>query len=210
MKKKKVACYIDGFSLYHSIDNLNESHLKWLNLWDLAKSLIKEDEELVVVYYFSAYATWKPEAYARHRKYVKALEFFGVTPVMGHFKSRNKVCKACETEWVDHEEKETDVNIALRILSDAFEDVYDRAIIISSDSDLVPAIRDVKTKFPKKSILVATPPKRHEVARDLRRNTSSYRLTKGRVKKYLLPEKVLDEKGKTIVERPMEYDISHD
>ena len=26
----RVACYIDGFNLYHAIDDLDKPHLKWL------------------------------------------------------------------------------------------------------------------------------------------------------------------------------------
>ena len=47
--------YIDGFNLYHSIDELGRPELKWLNLWSLAESLIRKNEELVEVNYFSAY-----------------------------------------------------------------------------------------------------------------------------------------------------------
>ena len=63
--------YIDGFNLYHSIDELDRPELKWLNLWSLAESLIRKNEELVEVNYFSAYATWLPDAYRRHRQYTK-------------------------------------------------------------------------------------------------------------------------------------------
>ena len=36
---KRVACYVDGFNLYHAIDDLRKPHLKWVNLWALAESL---------------------------------------------------------------------------------------------------------------------------------------------------------------------------
>ena len=37
---------------------------------------------LVEVFYFSAYATWRPNSYRRHREYVRALQATGVTIVM--------------------------------------------------------------------------------------------------------------------------------
>ncbi len=189
-RKNRVICFIDGFSLYHAVDNLNEPKLKWLNLWELAQSLTHKEEKLTKVYYFSAYATWKPDRYARHRKYVRALKKFGVTPVFGHFKSKTKKCKNCGRKWIEHEEKETDVQIALQLLQESFEDQYERAIIISSDSDLLPAIKMVLNKFETKSILVAPPPGRFEVSRGLRQETSSYRITKSRIRGCLLPEVV--------------------
>jgi hypothetical protein len=48
-------------------------HLKWLDLRALAQSLCRDGEQLVKVAYFSAYATWRPASYARHREYVAAL-----------------------------------------------------------------------------------------------------------------------------------------
>ena len=59
MSTKRVFVYVDGFNLYHAIDDLNQDHLKWVNLWALSEKLIAQDgrEQLVVVKYFSAFAT---------------------------------------------------------------------------------------------------------------------------------------------------------
>ena len=43
-----------------------------------------------------------------------------------------------------YEEKETDVNIAIAMLTDAVRDVYDIALLVSADSDLRPAVGAVK------------------------------------------------------------------
>ena len=56
-----------------------------------------------------------------------------------------------------HEEKETDVNIALYLLDAAYQDLYDRALILTADSDLAPAIRMVRKRFPQKSIKLLQP-----------------------------------------------------
>jgi uncharacterized LabA/DUF88 family protein len=202
---KRVIAYIDGFSMYHALDDLKENHLKWLDLWSLISSLLKEDEQLEKVAYFSAFATWRPNSVVRHKTYVEALENSGVTPIMSHFKQKNRSCKNCKSEWLDHEEKETDVRIALGILQGAFEDTYDKAFILTSDSDLVPAIRAVKEICPDKSLLVVTPPKRHHLSRDLRAQASSYALTKGRIKKHLFPEEISTQTNR-IIQRPAEYD----
>jgi len=52
-------------------------------------------------------------------------------------------------QYQTYEEKRTDVNIAIKILEDAFLWKYERAIIMSWDSDIVPAIESVKKNFPK-------------------------------------------------------------
>lgn len=43
-------------------------------------------------------------------------------------------------------EKGTDVHIAVDIVADAFENAYDTVILISSDTDLIPAIQYAKKK----------------------------------------------------------------
>ena len=136
----RIIAYVDGFNLYHAIDNLNRPALKWLDLNALITSLARAGETVTEVNYFSAYATWRPTAYQRHIEYVKALEHAGVKCIMGHFKSKPRTCRSCGDQWVQHEEKETDVHIAARIVVDACEDRYDRAVLITADSDLVPAL----------------------------------------------------------------------
>ena len=33
----RVACYVDGFNLYHAINDLNKPHLKWLDIRAVAQ-----------------------------------------------------------------------------------------------------------------------------------------------------------------------------
>lgn len=40
---RKVICFIDGFNLYHAIDNLNQNQLKWLDLRKLALRFVKKN-----------------------------------------------------------------------------------------------------------------------------------------------------------------------
>jgi uncharacterized LabA/DUF88 family protein len=45
-----------------------------------------------------------------------------------------------------YKEKGVDVRLALNLLEGAYEDMYDTALVISSDSDLAPAFEMVKRK----------------------------------------------------------------
>lgn len=199
---KRVIVYIDGFNLYHSIDDLKQPHLKWVNLFELSRSLLRDGENLVAVNYFSAYATWLPDKYARHRTYIKALTHFGVTPFMGKFKKKNKYCPACKVTSPGHEEKESDVRLSIGIVADAHDDKFDRAIVVSADSDLVPPIQHVRSRFPHKEVFVAAPPGRMSTGRDL---SPKLEITRGRIAKALLPENVTDENGDLFFLRPNEY-----
>jgi hypothetical protein len=202
----RVACYVDGFNLYHAIDDLNKSHLKWVNLWELAASLCRDKENLVKVAYFSAYATWLPGPYARHREYVAALKYNGVECHMARFSEKSAHCAKCGATWKRHEEKETDVDFSLTLLEDAMDNVFDRAIIISADSDHVPSVRKVRQRFPGKQLFAATPPGRHGKAREmLKACNSGTNITPGRVAKYLMPEFIRDANGNVVATRPTNY-----
>jgi len=205
----RVAAFIDGFNLYHAICDLRANHLKWLDLRKLCKVFAPSPSfDLIQVNYFSAYATWKPDPYRRHREYIKALEADYVNVVLGKFKEKSKRCFSCGATWMDHEEKETDVNIALSLLDGAYRDSYDRAVIISADSDLAPAVRLVKTLFPRKSIRILTPVGRYH-SLDLMnaaggKGNATF-ITRMHVERSLLPEKVYTSDGTIVAIRPIEY-----
>ncbi len=55
------------------------------------------------------------------------------------------------------EEKRTDVNIAVYMLDDAYQGRCDRIVLVSGDSDLVPAIRMVRARFPSIKTTVYVP-----------------------------------------------------
>ncbi len=112
---------------------------------------------LPAVYYFTAYATWRPDAYARQRAYIRALDSVRVTTVLGKFKEKFRFCYTCGKRWTDHEEKETDVNVALYLVREAFRNSYDRALLITGDSDISPAVRMVRAEFPAKQIRIIAP-----------------------------------------------------
>jgi hypothetical protein len=203
----RVGCYVDGFNLYHAVDDLKKPHLKWLDLRALAESLCRPGEQLVKVAYFSAYATWKPGPYARHRQYVAALRNLGIECHMARFSEQHASCRKCGATWKRHEEKETDVHFCLTFLEDAIDDVFDRAIVISADSDLVPAVRKVRARFPGKQLFAATPPGRHARARDvLNACHSRMEIRPARIMSCCLPQEIRDAGGKLIARRPAEYD----
>jgi hypothetical protein len=179
---------------------------KWVNLQSLAQSLCRDGEDLVSVVYFSAYATWLAGPYARHRQYVAALSANGVECHMARFSEQTARCHECGATWKRPEEKETDVHFSLKFLEDAFDNGFDRAIIISADSDHCPAVRCVRRRFPGKQVFAATPPGRHQKAREmLNACHSGTPITAGRLARCLLPAVVPDALGVVIATRPPSY-----
>jgi hypothetical protein len=127
--------------------------------------------------------------FARHREYVAALKQAGVECHMARFSEQKVQCRACGVRYKRHEEKETDVHFSLTLLENAVDNIFDRAIIISADSDHVPAVRRVRARYPGKQLFAATPPGRHSHARELLKACNSRTpITTGRIAKCLLPE----------------------
>jgi uncharacterized LabA/DUF88 family protein len=199
---KRVVVYIDGFNLYHAIDALKRPHLKWVCLKDLATSLLRADETLKSVKYFSAYATWMHDRHIRHRTYTDALMARGVILHMGQFKEKPRKCFSCGAVWKGHEEKETDVQIAVHMVADAMRGDVDRIILISADTDLGPAIKMINANASGCEVFVATPPKRLGQCRSL---NPKLEITAGRIAKSLLPASIQVAPNKTVL-RPTQYD----
>lgn len=160
----RIVFFVDGFNLYHALDYLQTGpdHFKyrpykWLNLYKLASLFVGSKDTLQDVLLFTAFATWDPAKVARHKLFIRANESVGVTVVLGEFKRKDKRCRLCGQRYSTFEEKQTDVNIALALLQYAIMDRYDRAVIVSGDTDLIPAIKSVRSTFPAKQIGVILP-----------------------------------------------------
>jgi hypothetical protein len=157
----RAAFYIDGFNLYHPINDLNQPHLKWLNLWESADLLIpSQSETLVKVVFGTAIVTQDYNKIARHQQYMKALKTSGVFCVTGSEAFEDVTCKSCGASWKEPKEKETDINIALSLFDDAYQGVFDHAYLLSSDSDQAATARMFKKRFPRKKLTTISPPTR--------------------------------------------------
>ena len=200
MDTERVIAYIDGFNLYHAIDALGEPHLKWVDLWGLTSSFLRHGQALAAVNYYSAYATWRPAPYARHRQYTAALKATGVNIVISKFKTRDRECRNCGATWQAHEEKETDVHMAVDIVADTLENNFDLAIVVTADSDLKPAITKVRAATGKKLLMLA-PPGRRRRSRELQHNRE---ISQELISRHLLPE-LVTQNGQTVATRPLAY-----
>jgi uncharacterized LabA/DUF88 family protein len=134
---------------------------KWLNPEKLVKGLLKPNQELVEIKYFTSRVSNNPDKQKRQTTFIEALDSIGVKIYYGHYQSDAIECNRCGNIWAKYNEKMTDVNIATQIIIDAYNDNYDMAMLISGDSDLVPPIKAVHENFKNKRVFVAFPPKRH-------------------------------------------------
>lgn len=205
---ERVTCFVDGFNLYHSLHSIGKPHLKWLDLKKLFSHLTRSKSQIVThIYFFSAYPTWKPGSYLRHRHYISALSSTGVIPVMGQFKNKPKECRKCHAHWISHEEKETDVNLALALLDLAYKDQYDHAFVLTRDSDMAPAIHKVKQNFPHKKITILAPYICRHSTELIQAADNHKTITLNHIETSLFPANIYDAGGNLVIRRPVEYDL---
>ncbi len=133
---KKIMIFIDGSNFYHSLQS--NFHKTNMDFEHFCNFLIKEDLLVKIFYYNSpVYQSDNPEAYKKQQSFfaylnkVKRLELF-----LGRLEKRDNNHKA---------EKGVDVKLAIDMLSNAYNNNYDVAILISNDADFVPAIKEVQT-----------------------------------------------------------------
>ena len=194
MKRDRVIAFIDGFNLYHAIARLKRPHLNWIDLKNLSQLFVKsQSEELMQIFYFSALSTHTSEENQMQQKaYIAAQKLRGIKVILGQFKKKNRYCSLCFSHFTTHEEKETDVNIALALFELAYQDVYDRAFLISNDSDQAPAIKKVLEHFPHKKITIVAPPLSRQCNELIQVASDKTKITAHHLERSLLPETAMD------------------
>lgn len=195
VKKDRVIAYIDGFNLYFGLKSRGWRRYYWLNLQALVQNLMKPYQRLVSTKYFTARISGPPDKQKRQTTYIEALCTLSDFEIyFGKYQLNPRNCKKCNYYEEVPSEKMTDVNIAVELMSDAFQDKYDVAYLLSADSDLAPVITRIRSLFPEKKIIVAFPPERH--SKDLE-NKARFSFTIGRaaLAKSLFPEEVKKEDG---------------
>jgi uncharacterized LabA/DUF88 family protein len=157
-----VICYIDGFNLYHGLRSKGWRKYYWLDLWGLAERFLKPGQTLVEVVYCTTLIKDDPPGQQRQLTFIDALKAHrpGIKVVYGHYLAKDMTCFNCGNTYQRHEEKMTDVNITCHMLTDAMDCRFDVALMLSGDSDLVPPVRTVRERWPRKRVVAVFPPNR--------------------------------------------------
>ncbi len=158
---QKINVYIDGFNLYFGLKDKGWKRYYWLNLVELSRKLLKPDQSLKDVKYFTSRISLPPDKAKRQSVFIEALETLPeIKLYFGKYQKNDVTCTKCGHVMYKPSEKMTDVNIAVEMLADAFRNEFDVAILISADSDLTGSIKYIRQLFPEKQIVVAFPPSR--------------------------------------------------
>lgn len=160
----RTIVYVDGFNFYYG--EVRGTPWKWLDPVAMFQKVLGPQNKLVKVKYFTARvrpSPSDPNVNVRQDTYLRALQAHCrlVELHYGHF-LRHRISMENANpppplvEVWKKEEKGSDVNLALHVLNDAWQDAYNCAVIVSNDSDLAESLRLVKTR-PKKLIGLVTP-----------------------------------------------------
>lgn len=172
----RTTVFVDGFNFYYGA--VRHTPYKWLNPELLFQHLLGPQNQLTRIKYFTARiqpTPHDPAVHLRQDAYLRALQT--AYPLLelhfGHFLRHNI--------WMEHanppppkvkvwknEEKGSDVNLALQLLNDAWQDNYDCAVVVSNDSDLAEALRLVETRHHKLIGLVTPGAPKRKTSQQLR------------------------------------------
>lgn len=205
IRPQRVIIYIDGFNLYFGLREKRWKNFYWLNILKLSEKILNSAQRLIAVKYFTSRISFPPDKVKRQGTFIEALETLPTVKIYyGNYQSNKSICKKCGYSSMIPSEKMTDVNIAVEMLSDAYEDNFDSAILISADSDLIAPINTIHRLFENKRIVVAFPPARFSFAL---KEAASASFTIGRKKlaDSLFPDEVSKADG-YILTRPARWE----
>ncbi len=208
---KHVVFLVDGFNLYHSIEDVERTEgycYKWLDMHSLCKSfmyLFGKEYDLQKIFYFTAiaYYTFNQDKIKRHETYIRCLESKGIEVIRGRFREKTQFCPLCKKEYMGHVEKQTDIAIGSKLLELLYanDDSHCEAfVLVTGDSDLAPAIRTAKRVMPSVDIRFAFPVNRKSDDL-LRLAPSSFKLRSGHYKANQLKDPVRLTDG-TLLHKP--------
>ena len=138
MTHERVIVFIDGSNLFHAIRYLNIK-IDYQKLIEF----LRGDKYLVRSYFYGAIPHEKDikknspewESYIRQRRFLEELSLQGIKVKIAHLK------KLPSGEFV---EKEVDIMLATDMLSMAYMNNYDTAILVTGDSDFSYTVEEVQ------------------------------------------------------------------
>jgi uncharacterized LabA/DUF88 family protein len=158
-RQERVMVFIDGSNMYHSLKAFfNRTDIE---LGKFCNKLVGK-RRLVRIYYYNARVGRKeePERYAHQRQFFDSVSAIPYTEV--------RLGRLVYANWPNSPpyEKGIDVQLATDMLTHAYKNNYDTAVLVAGDNDFVSALQAVKDNG--KHIEVALFGK-EETSRELRR-----------------------------------------
>ena len=157
--------YVDAFNLYYGC--LRNTPYRWLNLEAFCRRMLPTNDVQRIKYFTARVSARRndPGQPLRQQIYLRALRTLPLVEIhLGHYLSHevnmplahppasgSRFVKVIKTE-----EKGSDVNLATHLVSDAYENLFDVAVIVSNDSDLLAPV-DIASKRLGKKVGILNP-----------------------------------------------------
>lgn len=201
--RDRVVTYIDGFNLYYGLKERGWQRYMWLDLKQLSHRLLKPHQRMMMTKYFTSRVSAPKDKAGRQNTFLEAL---GTLPKFqifyGNYQMNLRRCVHCGKSDRIPNEKMTDVNIATEMLTDAFLDKFDTALLISADGDLETPVRQI-AGMKGKRIIVIFPPKRHSFKLE-QVATATMIMGRGHLATSQLPKKIKKPDG-YVLTRPTKW-----
>jgi len=138
---ERVIIFIDGSNFYHSVKGIFDLHDNEIDFQKLTK-ILKKDRLLIGVYYYNApldrgyneKVYWKQQRFFAELRKIPGFNVVLCT-MRKIMKNKNKPEFAVKGD---------DIYLATDMVSVAYENQYDTAILVSGDGDFVPCIKRVQ------------------------------------------------------------------
>jgi uncharacterized LabA/DUF88 family protein len=131
---KKIFIFIDGSNFYHSLEK--SFGTAKIDLQKFSELFSKYGTVKKVTYYTATLnISEDPKKYSKQQRFLSKIRQINKVEVfLGRLEKRNNI----------KVEKGVDVKIAVDIVTNAFHNNYDIAILVSNDADFVPAIKEAQ------------------------------------------------------------------
>jgi uncharacterized LabA/DUF88 family protein len=195
----KANIYVDGFNLYYGA--LKSTPYRWLDIAKLCRIMLPSDS-IGQIKYFTALVNPRPsdpDQSTRQQIYLRALQTIpNLEIIYGHFLTHEIMMplappKSGYVKVIKTEEKGSDVNLAIHLLSDGYKNAYDVAVIVSNDSDLLLPIQFTKKELGKKIGILN--PQKHPSKALIANVDFVKNIRKGVLSKSLFPRVLKDSQG---------------
>lgn len=142
-KQERVSIFIDGNNFYYGCkDTIKTANIDFKKLISI---LIGKRKQIDVFYYNALLDKDKDnDTFQKQQKFLDELRKIGIKVVLCNVRKKSIDGKTI------YSIKGDDVNLAVDIITNAVNDVYDTAILVSGDGDFLPVVRTVKDVFHKK------------------------------------------------------------
>jgi uncharacterized LabA/DUF88 family protein len=137
---ERIFIIIDGNNFYHRLKELDFKNLLNFDYEKFTQFLVGKRKLVLRKYYIGAVRE-KPNVKSREMMRNQRI-LLGKLQKEGWEIGFGQLLKTSE----GYHEKGVDVLIAVDLLVGSYEDIYDTAILVSSDTDLIPAIEKVRLK----------------------------------------------------------------